>query len=87
MTSIQTIKNKIDMNPVRDLKTVRFQLETLTCPSCIAKIEGVLNKEPGVEDAKVLFNSSKVKVKYDEDKVSSDRLSELIVKVGYPIVS
>lgn len=75
------------MNTVKNLKTVKFQLETLTCPSCVTKIEGVLNKEAGVENAKVFFNSSKVKISYDEDKVSSKRLSELIEKVGYPIVS
>lgn len=73
------------METLKDLKTVRFQLETLTCPSCISKIEGVLNKEPGVEKSKVLFNSSKVKVIYDEDEVSSERLEQLIEEVGYPI--
>lgn len=73
------------METLNDLKTAKFQLETLTCPSCINKIEGVLNKEPGVEDAKVLFNSSKVKVKYDEEVVTPKRLEELIESVGYPI--
>jgi copper chaperone CopZ len=69
------------------MKTIKFQLETLTCPSCIAKIEGALNKEPGVEEAKVLFNSSKVKVKYDSEEVSSDQLEKLIEKVGFPVLS
>ena len=40
------------------MKTIRFQLETLTCPTCITKIEGALNKESGVEEAKVLFLTS-----------------------------
>lgn len=75
------------METLKDLKTVKFQLETLTCPSCISKIEGVLNKEPGVEKAKVLFNSSKVKVKYDKDEVSPERLEKLIEKVGYSVCS
>lgn len=75
------------MKNLKEIKTVRFQLETLTCPSCITRIEGVLNKEPGVEKAKVLFNSSKVKVEYNEDKVSADRLAEVIEKVGYPVLS
>lgn len=75
------------MKIVKDMKTIRFQLETLTCPSCITRIEGVLNKEPGVEKAKVLFNSSKVKIEYDEEKVSSDRLAEVIEKVGFPIIT
>jgi len=75
------------MKNIKEMKTTRIQLETLTCPSCITRIEGVLNKEPGVENAKVLFNSSKVKIDYDEEKVSSDRLTEVIEKVGFPIVS
>lgn len=69
------------------MKTIRFQLETLTCPSCIDRIEGALNKEAGVEEAKVLFNSSKVKVKYDSEKVSPEQLEELIEKVGFPVLS
>lgn len=69
------------------MKTIKYQLETLTCPSCINKIEGVLNKEAGVESAKVLFNSSKVKVAYSEDKTSPERLAGLIEKLGYPVLS
>lgn len=75
------------MQNIKEIKTVKFQLETLTCPSCIQKIEGFLNKEQGVEKAKVLFNSSKVKIEYDEDVVTSARLKELIGKVGYPVLS
>lgn len=75
------------MKTIKEIKSVRFQLETLTCPSCITRIEGVLNKEPGVEKAKVLFNSSKVKIEFDEEKVSSDRLAEVIEKVGFPIIT
>ena len=69
------------------MKTIRFQLETLTCPSCIAKIEGALNKESDVEEAKVLFNSSKVKVIYNSEKVSSEQLVNIIEKVGFPVLS
>ncbi|MEH6907592.1 heavy-metal-associated domain-containing protein, partial [Neobacillus drentensis] len=32
-----------------------YQLESLTCPSCIKKIETTLNKTNGVESTKVLF--------------------------------
>lgn len=69
------------------MKTKRFQLETLTCPSCVARIEGVLNKEPGVEQAKVLFNSSRVKVDYNTEKVSAERLAKIIEEVGFPVLS
>ena len=75
------------METLKNLKNVKFQLETLTCPTCITKIEGVLLKQSGLENAKVFFNSSKVKVEYDEEKVSTDRIKKLIEKLGYPVLS
>jgi copper chaperone CopZ len=75
------------MKNIKEMKTVKYQLETLTCPSCVQKIEGILNKEQGVEKATVLFNSSKVKIEYDEDKVTSEQLKQLIEDVGYPVLS
>lgn len=64
-----------------------FQLEPLTCPSCIKKIETTLNKTAGVESAKVLFNSSKVKTEFDDVQIQADGLKEVITKLGYPVLS
>lgn len=69
------------------MKKAVFQLETLTCPSCIKKIEGVLGREEGVEEVKVLFNSSKVRATYSEDVVDANKLRDIIVKLGYPVIS
>lgn len=69
------------------MTTVKFHLEPLTCPSCIKKIEGKVGKMNGVEQVKVLFNSSKVKVVYDENTVSSDELKTVIEKLGYPVLA
>ncbi|WP_411843332.1 heavy-metal-associated domain-containing protein [Salinicoccus sp. HZC-1] len=63
-----------------------IQTDTLTCPSCIKKIEGGLNKMDGVEAAKVLFNSSKVKVQHDEAKVDADEIKGVIENLGYPVL-
>lgn len=68
------------------MKTIRFQLEELTCPSCISKIESVLTREKGVQNAKVLFNSSRVKVQYLDDEVEPQRLASLIEKLGYAVL-
>lgn len=62
-----------------------MQLETLTCPTCMKKIEGTLGKTEGVEKAKVLFNTSKAKVEFDETKVSADQLKQKIEKLGYEV--
>lgn len=69
------------------MRTIKIQLEELTCPSCIKKIEGALKKVEGVEDAKVLFNISKVKVSFDEEKTNAIELASLIEKIGYPVLS
>ncbi|MFB4169625.1 heavy-metal-associated domain-containing protein [Virgibacillus sp. JSM 102003] len=69
------------------MKTIKFQLEPLTCPSCIKKIEGKVGKMEGVEEAKVMFNSSKVKTTFDQNKVTSEELRTIIEKLGYPVVS
>ena len=69
------------------MKTVTIQLETLTCPSCLQKIEAAVKGVDGVEQdtVKVLFNSSKVKLSFNDDKVSIDQIEEAIAKVGYEV--
>ncbi|NLZ95056.1 MAG: heavy metal-binding protein [Bacteroidales bacterium] len=69
------------------MKTVRFQLETLTCPTCVAKIEGALNKQSGVENATVMFNSSRVKITFNSEEVSEKELQKVVENVGYPVLS
>ncbi|GGM37284.1 metal transporter [Paraliobacillus quinghaiensis] len=69
------------------MKKAVFQLEALTCPSCIKKIESTLNKTSGVDTAKVLFNASKVKTEYDETQIDAEKLEETISKLGYPVLS
>lgn len=69
------------------MQTVKFQLEPLTCPSCIKKIETKLNKMDGVEEAKVMFNSSKVKATFDEETVTKEKIQDIIEKLGYEVLN
>ncbi len=64
-----------------------IQLETLTCPSCVKKIESALNRLEGVNSVKVLFNSSKVKAEFDASQISVDKIKETIDKLGYEVLS
>ncbi len=70
------------------MKSATIQLETLTCPSCMQKIEAALKGLNGVEQdtVKVSFNSSKVKLDFDQDKVSIDEIENSISKLGYEII-
>lgn len=62
-----------------------YQLETLACPGCAMKIEKAVKKTEGVTEGEVLFNSSKVKVTYDENVVTSEQIKEKIQKLGYSV--
>lgn len=68
------------------MTTVKFQLEPLTCPTCIKKIETGLSRMDGIEEAKVMFNSSKVKATFNEEQVSADDIKETIEKLGYAVL-
>jgi copper chaperone len=69
------------------MKNGVFQLEPLTCPSCIKKIESTLNKMTGVDSVKVLFNTSKVKTQFDESQIETVQLIETIKRLGYSVLS
>ena len=63
-----------------------YQLETLSCPSCLQKIEAVLKNTAGVKDFKVLFNASKVKLTFDSTVVQSETIEKAIGDLGYPVI-
>lgn len=84
---INNIKSEQKVETIKNIKNIKFQLETLSCPTCVGKIETALNKQDGVEKATVLFNSSKVKVAFDETKVKTDELAGVIEKLGYPVIA
>ncbi|NMB00574.1 MAG: heavy-metal-associated domain-containing protein [Firmicutes bacterium] len=69
------------------MKTATLQLETLTCPSCMQKIEGAIKGLDGVDQdtVKVMFNSSKVKLNFEEDKISIEDIEKAITNVGYEV--
>lgn len=64
-----------------------YQLETVSCPSCIAKIEGMLKRTQGVVEAEVLFNTSRVKATLNEDVVSWESVRDKIQQLGYKVLS
>lgn len=64
-----------------------YQLETLTCPGCTMKIEGALKRIEGLVTIEVLFNSSRVKVSYDERLEDPNKIKEVIENLGFKVLS
>jgi copper chaperone CopZ len=81
---------KIDKYIKGEMKYAKatIQLETLTCPSCMQKIENGVKSLEGVnkESVKVLFNSSKVRAEFDDEKVSIKDIENSIDKLGYEVL-
>jgi copper chaperone len=69
------------------MKKATIQLETLACPSCVLKIESAAQILDGVdkESVKVLFNSSKVKLDFDDEKLSVEDVEKAITALGYEV--
>ncbi|GGA90732.1 heavy-metal-associated domain-containing protein [Ornithinibacillus halotolerans] len=65
-----------------------IQLETLSCPSCMQKIENAVKRINGVEKGslKVLFNASKVKVDFESEIVAIHEIEKAIEDLGYAVV-
>ncbi|HEM3678656.1 TPA: heavy-metal-associated domain-containing protein [Streptococcus suis] len=70
------------------MQKATIQLETLTCPSCMQKIENGVKTLDGVDkkSIKVLFNSSKVRVEYDDEKLSIKDIENAVDKLGYEVI-
>lgn len=69
------------------MKKVTIQLETLTCPSCLQKINNAVKNLEGInkDSVEVLFNASKVKLNYDEAKIGVETIEDAITKLGYEV--
>lgn len=64
-----------------------FNMEPFTCPSCIKKIENTVGKVDGVEKVQVMFNSGRVRVEFDAATTTADTVQDILVKLGYPVLS
>jgi len=76
------------MKGADNMKSATIQLETLTCPSCMLKIEAALKNLDGIDkdSVDVSFNTSKAKLNFDENKISIEEIEKAINKVGYEII-
>lgn len=64
------------------MKTI-LRSQELTCPSCVAKIEKALQSLAGVETATVHFNTGRIEVQHDSQRVNVDALVKAVRSAGY----
>lgn len=70
------------------MQKATIQLETLSCPSCLQKIDNAVKRINGVDQdsVKIMFNASKVKLNFDSAAVVIGNIEKAIEDLGYPII-
>ncbi len=72
---------KAGYDPV--VKDLEIGVRGMTCASCVARVERVLRKLPGVLEASVNLATEKARVRYLPEAIEPRQLHEAITKAGY----
>ncbi len=68
-----------------ELHQTSFQVDGMTCASCVGRAERALASVPGVSDVSVNLATESAQVTFD-DTTNIDTLSDALTKAGYPAV-
>lgn len=60
------------------MKQAQFRVPTISCPSCVKRVEANAKKDPGVVDAKADLSTQIVIVTYDPAKTDPAKIAEAI---------
>jgi P-type Cu+ transporter len=67
------------------MKKETFQIENMSCASCVAKIENKLLLTEGVQTAVVNFATKKATVEFLPESVSLSKIKHKVDQLGYPV--
>ncbi|MCE1189260.1 MAG: heavy metal translocating P-type ATPase, partial [Ignavibacteria bacterium] len=60
-------------------------IEGMTCASCVARVEKVLNRMDGVKGVSVNLATEKVAFEYDDSKVTPEKIASEVAEYGYTL--
>lgn len=61
-----------------------FELDSLHCPSCVARIEKAVGGMPGVRSTRLSFATGRLTVEYDPGVTGSTAIAARVTALGYP---
>jgi len=62
-----------------------FKIEGMTCSACANRVQRVVNKLDGVQNANVNFATETLSVEFDEEKLNNENIESAVVKAGYGV--
>ena len=69
-----------------DMKRESFPVLGMSCASCAARVDKVLNSQPGVQEAMVNYAAATAQIVYDEQVCSLSNLKLAVQHAGYDMV-
>ena len=81
MSDISNVKN--EGNPVRE----QYPVTGMSCASCSANVEAILNRHPGVISAVVNLASETATVEFDPSLVNRQDLKDTVSSIGYDLIT
>lgn len=73
------------MTQTPSLKTQQMQVGGMDCASCAMKIEGSVEKLPGIAEVSVNVATGRMVVSYDPQEVSEAEIQNRVTRLGYTI--
>jgi Cu+-exporting ATPase len=65
------------------LKKQIFKLSGMDCTACAMNIDGELEDTPGVKSSNTSYAKSAAEVEFDDAQIDSNKIMDIIKKVGY----
>ena len=65
------------------VKEETYTISGMSCAACSSAVERVTRKLEGVEESNVNLTTGKMTIKYDDEKVSSQLISQKVEKAGF----
>jgi copper chaperone CopZ len=65
------------------LRTVTIKVQGMTCGGCATRVEEALKSTDGVMEVRVSFERGRAVIKYDDRRVTIDRLRLVIQSTGF----
>eukprot|EP00879_Flechtneria_rotunda_P008205 GHRR01008597.1.p1 GENE.GHRR01008597.1~~GHRR01008597.1.p1 ORF type:complete len:1246 (+),score=514.64 GHRR01008597.1:1407-5144(+) len=69
--------------PPAALATAIYEINGMSCGSCVAAIEGALLKHPGIQSAAVSLLTGSMRVKFDPMNISHEAIASLTEDLGF----
>ncbi|GAA0077233.1 heavy metal translocating P-type ATPase [Clostridium sp. CTA-5] len=62
-----------------------FKIEGMSCSACANRVERVIKKLEGIDNANVNFATETLNVEFDENKLNNQNIEDAVVKAGYGV--